>query len=201
MKIEYKNIYKKLEKYQIEALKTAQYIDFGRNDIYPKLGLAGEVGELCNKIKKILRGDYNEYNQFNPELHLVEFFHNYLTDKFKQDLKKEIGDIFWYLSVLMYELRVTFKEINEYPKYNYLPVELYKEDLYESCLSLIQQTANITYMFQNNVKPDNIDGVIKELLFISGCFDLKINDILQTNVNKLQKRQKKNKIKGSGDNR
>ena len=46
----------KLNEYQIEAYKNAQY-GYGDKVIYPMLGLAGEAGELINKGKKILRDD------------------------------------------------------------------------------------------------------------------------------------------------
>jgi NTP pyrophosphatase (non-canonical NTP hydrolase) len=47
---------------------------------YVSLGLAGEAGEIANKVKKILRGDY------------------LMDDKLIQDLSKEAGDCQWYLS-------------------------------------------------------------------------------------------------------
>ncbi len=47
------------------------------------LGLLGETGEVAEKIKKQLRTgiDYND-------------------EKFKEDLKKELGDVLWYMSML-----------------------------------------------------------------------------------------------------
>jgi NTP pyrophosphatase (non-canonical NTP hydrolase) len=41
--------------YQKESRKTAVYPDQGNNFIYPALGLAGETGEVLEKIKKIIR--------------------------------------------------------------------------------------------------------------------------------------------------
>ena len=40
--------------YQAEAIKTAIYSDT-HLVVYPALGLAGEAGEIANKVKKILR--------------------------------------------------------------------------------------------------------------------------------------------------
>lgn len=42
------------EEYQKEAQKTALYPEAYRL-VYPALGLAGEAGELANKVKKVLR--------------------------------------------------------------------------------------------------------------------------------------------------
>ena len=41
--------------YQLLARKTAIYPDQGKNYVYPALGLAGESGEVCEKIKKAIR--------------------------------------------------------------------------------------------------------------------------------------------------
>lgn len=48
-------------------------------EIYPILGLAGEVGELIDKIKKNYRNNYGR-----------------MSNEFKEELKKELGDIIFY---------------------------------------------------------------------------------------------------------
>jgi NTP pyrophosphatase (non-canonical NTP hydrolase) len=55
--------------------------------MYCSLGLAGEVGELCNKVKKI----YRDHGSI-------------ITDEIILDLEKEIGDCQWYLAQLCTEL-------------------------------------------------------------------------------------------------
>ena len=44
-----------LNEYQAKSKKTAQYPDVGKSFIYPTLGLAGEAGEVADKVKKVLR--------------------------------------------------------------------------------------------------------------------------------------------------
>jgi NTP pyrophosphatase (non-canonical NTP hydrolase) len=50
--------------------------------IYPLLGLAGEVGEIHEKFKKVLRDG------------------TLLTKDALEDFKKELGDVLWYVTAL-----------------------------------------------------------------------------------------------------
>jgi len=83
------------DKYQKEALSLAVYPDLGRNIIYPTLGLVGESGEVAEKVKKLLR-DSN----------------GVVSDEFKQAIKKELGDVMWYLSALAFELGFELSDIS-----------------------------------------------------------------------------------------
>lgn len=85
-----------LNKYQKLAGKTAAYPNIGDNFIYPALGLAGETGELINKIKKIIR-DKN----------------NIINDETRAELKKELGDVLWYAAQLSTELHLDFSDVAE----------------------------------------------------------------------------------------
>lgn len=77
--------------YQREALKTAVYPKNARVT-YPALGLAGEAGEVADKVKKIIR-DKND------------------TDEMKQNIAAEIGDVLWYCAVLAYDLGYDLAQI------------------------------------------------------------------------------------------
>ena len=82
------------KQYQEKARKTALYPNVGSNFIYPSLGLGGETGEVLEKIKKVMR-DSN--GQVTPEI--------------KESLKKEMGDILWYLSAIASELGMSLDDI------------------------------------------------------------------------------------------
>lgn len=73
--------------YQTAALSTAIYPNQGANFAYPALGLAGEAGEVSDKLKKVIRD--NE---------------SVLTDPVRDAVAKEIGDVLWYVAVLAYEM-------------------------------------------------------------------------------------------------
>lgn len=73
--------------YQRLAIKTAVYPCVGRNYVYPTLGLAGEAGEVVNRIKKALRDSSGE-----------------MAPDEKNLVAKELGDVLWYISLIAYEL-------------------------------------------------------------------------------------------------
>ncbi|MBI4812111.1 nucleoside triphosphate pyrophosphohydrolase family protein [Candidatus Falkowbacteria bacterium] len=84
------------QEYQKKSRKTAIYPQAGNNFIYPTLGLAGEAGEVAEKIKKILR-DKN----------------GALDEETRGAIKKELGDVLWYVAQLATELGLSLDTIAE----------------------------------------------------------------------------------------
>ena len=81
--------------YQKEALKTALFPDVGGISwIYPAMGLAGEAGEVSEKLKKVIR-------DFNGEL----------TAERREEVKKELGDVLWYTAVLSHKLGIDLEDV------------------------------------------------------------------------------------------
>ena len=80
--------------YQKKARETAKYPNLGSNNIYPTLGLVGEAGEVAEKVKKVIR-DKNSI--FDEESKLA--------------IKKELGDVLWYLSNLCTEFNFSLEEV------------------------------------------------------------------------------------------
>lgn len=83
-----------LNEYQNQARFTAIYPDLGRNFVYPTLGLCGESGEYADKVKKIFRDNGG-----------------ILSEAKKAELKKELGDILWYIALSAYEIGVTLDDV------------------------------------------------------------------------------------------
>lgn len=79
----------RLDYYQEAALKTAVY-PAQYKVIYPALKLAGETGEVAEKIGKSLRGD-----------HVLV----------KEDLAKELGDVLWYIAALANDIGFSLEEV------------------------------------------------------------------------------------------
>ena len=80
--------------YQKNARLTAQYPNLGSNYIYPTLGLVGEAGEVAEKVKKVIRDKKGLFD-----------------DESKKGLKKELGDVLWYVSNLCTEFNYSLDDI------------------------------------------------------------------------------------------
>jgi NTP pyrophosphatase (non-canonical NTP hydrolase) len=81
--------------YQDSTSTTATYPDLGTGSLfalsYCTLGLAGEAGEVANKVKKMLRdGD---------------------SPAKRAELVGEIGDCLWYISQLCSELKLSMSDV------------------------------------------------------------------------------------------
>ena len=83
-------------KYQVEARKTAIYPSLGENLWYPALGLAGEAGEVCEKVKKLYRDDKG-----------------LISTQKRGDVCRELGDVLWYVSNIASELGINLSIIVE----------------------------------------------------------------------------------------
>lgn len=82
------------ETYQKMSRETAIYPNAGNNYIYPTLGLAGESGEVAEKIKKVIRDN------------------NGIIDESKKvEIEKELGDVLWYVSQIASELQLSLNNI------------------------------------------------------------------------------------------
>lgn len=80
-----------INEYQ-EKARTTRSESIQNNLSYSALGLTGEAGEVADKVKKILRGDF----QGDPER----------LDAHKMEIAKEIGDVLWYLAAVADDLGV-----------------------------------------------------------------------------------------------
>tara|TARA_Y100000593_G_scaffold1406_1_gene2855 strand:+ start:3880 stop:4182 length:303 start_codon:yes stop_codon:yes gene_type:complete len=73
------------DEYQVKAKQTAIY---DHPVIYPTLGLCGESGEVAEKVKKHLRDGTS-----------------------LDELKKELGDVLWYLASIASDLNISLNDI------------------------------------------------------------------------------------------
>ena len=79
--------------YQKRANATAIY-DSKFSILYPTLGLAGEAGEVAEKVKKIIRDNKN------------------IVDE-REDIAKELGDVLWYVAAVARDIGFKLEAIAE----------------------------------------------------------------------------------------
>lgn len=63
--------------------------------VYASLGLAGETGEVVDKVKKIIR-DHN--SDFSAQEH-------------RMAIARELGDVLWYLSLMAHDLGLNLDDV------------------------------------------------------------------------------------------
>jgi len=79
------------KEYQRSAQTTKLYPDTTKI-WYPTLGLCGEAGEVAEKVKKFFRDGTSE-------------------EEFKEVVKKELGDVLWYIQALATDLGFSLEEV------------------------------------------------------------------------------------------
>ena len=79
--------------YQRSAARTAIYPE-QHKVLYPALGLAGEAGEVANKVKKIIRDGTDK-----------------MPKDWREQLASEIGDVLWYCAALATDLNLSLGTI------------------------------------------------------------------------------------------
>lgn len=87
-------LFMNFNEYQKLSRKTAKYPKVGENFVYPTLGLAGETGEVVEKVKKIFRDNDGK-----------------ITEEKKKEISKELGDVLWYLSQIATEFDLKIEDI------------------------------------------------------------------------------------------
>lgn len=91
-----------LNEYQKFTASTSLYKD----DINPLfLGLCEEAGEVAGKRKKFLRGDFTPTKSKDDPLGQIS--------PYKDLLKKELGDVMWYVSEICNTHGFTIQEVIE----------------------------------------------------------------------------------------
>jgi len=82
------------KEYQQLAKTTAAYPEIKEKYVYPTLGLLGEAGEVAEKVKKIFRDNGGA-----------------LDDDRRMMIKKELGDVLWYLSQIATEMNISLDDV------------------------------------------------------------------------------------------
>ena len=209
-----------LYEYKDKAITTLKYPG-SREELglrYVSLGLAGECGEIAEKLKKIIRDQSCE-----------------ITPSQKEDLIKEVGDVLWYIFGMQYELDSyitdgTFSDIEEVATQGLIDhLKLPKEEdikphEWEGAFLEVTTQAIIASAFVGGIQieihplihtPDDYEKVnarkailqiLEKVLFSLASITILLGvcsfeEAAQRNLDKLFSRKDRGVISGSGDDR
>lgn len=181
--------------YQEEALKTALYPNIGSNILYPMLGLIGESGEVAGKIKKMIRDD-----------------NGIMTRERRAAIRGELGDVLWYMAIVCAEANLDMGTL--YLLAQRAIHDTHMTDLSRLAFKLSQQTAHMSMLVEqfiygphkedmDTLAPLSTDITILFTNMIDLCLacSLDIEQVAQSNLEKLSSRQKRGVLQGDGDKR
>ena len=159
--------------------------------IYLTLGLAGESGELLQKI-----------------LH---------TPVNKKDIVKEAGDVFWYFAMFLHEVGYTLKDIigtNDFTEMQSRTRVAADEQVEHIAmyfgthvLLLSEQLKKVARDSDGSVEKRSAEiksclyRILTSLTALLNFYKIEIDTVLQHNILKLDIRKVQNTIQGDGDNR
>lgn len=166
-----------IKEYQKMALETFQVMTYRKE--YLELGIRGESGEVCDKIKKLIRDDEWEPGMEVPDLKKI-------------GLLKEMGDTMWYTVVYAH---VTGKPVSCARIFD--KMDLNKVETY--CINdMIECAIQMTDCIKGHINTWEIVVYIATMAKILGT---DLETVCQKNIDKLADRYARDKIKGSGDDR
>jgi len=103
------------KEYQKATEETANYPSIGKIFIYPALGVNGEVGELADKVIKILAKLVKFHNSSSAIAErmkkLMRDKNGIITEEEKEGVKKELGDILYYAARICTEFNIDLHDV------------------------------------------------------------------------------------------
>jgi len=173
--------------YQKLTHETAEYPEGNDGLRYLYMGLAGEVGELLNLLKKVIRGDHK------------------MGSIIYDNIASELGDVMWYLAEISNQSKLN---LNQITGSNIAQLEQKinekKGKLYFYAIRLNFITAELANIFETGYlntenKIYHLSTCINFIIGITKVIGYDIEKILVMNIRKLKKRKKTGTIKGSGE--
>jgi hypothetical protein len=140
---------------------------------YHALGLAGEVGEVCNKLKKVYRGDFS------------------LIDA---DLVCELGGVMWYAAALANDLEVDLEE----PKWIDRPSPM---DCGLEMASSAGAISFFIDESKIDIILDNLIHIAQYMAALGWHLGIRREFILKSNLELIEDRRARGTVHGTGDHR
>lgn len=178
----------KIQDYQAIIHETAVYPrNFG--PAYTVLGLNGELGELLEAIEMDVITDN------------VEYFESIF-----QGIKKESGDVYWYITATSKEFKIPLENIfcgdDDKDPYKYSI-----EDNITKAVIMSTKISELTKKFLRDGHiniPQITEYLNKIYLYVKNIhqrYGISLEEVLEENVNKLRKRRETGTLHGSGSYR
>lgn len=186
--------------YQAATQETAIYPGQGSlaGLVYVALGLAGEAGETCENVKKLIRDDGNA-----------------LTPERAEKLRKELGDVLWYLARSAHEMTLVLGDVVTEPPsdsmYRPVPGLGTSTGLAFIALTLFRSAALFGDEVSDAMMGDgvselsDISPMLTDVFYAANLFaralDTNLQAVAEENLAKLRDRKDRGVLHGSGDKR
>jgi NTP pyrophosphatase (non-canonical NTP hydrolase) len=99
----------KLDEYQSIAMNTAVMADVETNVSHFGFGLCAEAGEVASVFQKYFRGDPRYYTAEGWDI--LEDDLSTFTPEAKDMVKKELGDVLWFLSAIASTFGIRLEDV------------------------------------------------------------------------------------------
>jgi NTP pyrophosphatase (non-canonical NTP hydrolase) len=158
--------------------------------VYPALKLCGEAGEVANEV--IL---------------------NRRTDAYKTTLKKELGDVLWYVAASMYDLNenVYGDELEMFPRTRLHVGDNVETTALRLLILVTQYAETVGKIIRDdnsyfNGKSNQLMALLYDILDLLATvaykeLNITLEEVATANLEKLASRQQRGKLSGSGNNR
>lgn len=165
---------------------------------YVMLGLLEETGEVAGVVKKCMRDSDSQY-----------------TSTVREKMVKELGDVLWYYTQLMYHLGLTEEDVmpprarpKPYPQMVNETMQAAVVQMCVCCQAIWLAIAHDHPPTPEGVHPDvkarqivTVSHFLDAWAWVVQVFRLSVDEIMQANIAKLQSRMDRGVISGSGDDR
>lgn len=170
----------KLKEY-IDKAKTFAIYDKDKEIDYITLGLIEETGEVCGVYKKVIRDNNSDWD-----------------DNRKNKLLYELGDVLWYTAMFINHYKLDIDSIENY--------EFEDMNIIRHFFALPYAASQISLWLINDDESHTIATSSLKVIFantrtIAEEFGFTIEEVMDSNIAKLSKRKKENKIHGEGSDR
>lgn len=178
-----------LSEYQ-RAAKTTAVFPAAHCIHYEAMGLCGEVGELANKAKKILRGDVT------LEARIPEII-------------PELGDAMWYVAGMATALHVGLGSLFDEQDLAFTPPY---PDIHQTIMLMNSHAGSIIghaavtrrdgiNTHRREIMLDSLRQLLKLAVVLAGQLGTNIEEVCEANIRKLLGRKERGTILGDGDKR